>query len=57
MDINFSQDLKEVVKKYGKDLQVQAKYLSEKEMEEGYLKGAYGNAYDFDQKDKLDAKF
>lgn len=57
MEVNVSEDLREEVERYGKDLQIQAKYLPEKEVEDEYLKGAYGNAYDFDQKDKLDIKF
>lgn len=54
MEVIFSEDLRKEVETYGKDLQVQARYIPEKEVEGGYLKGAYGNAYDFDQTDKLD---
>ncbi|KAL5325021.1 hypothetical protein ACEPPN_006143 [Leptodophora sp. 'Broadleaf-Isolate-01'] len=57
MEVNFSEELKGDIEKYGGDLQIQGNYLPEDEIEEKYLKGAYGNAYDFDQQDKLDVSF
>lgn len=38
-------------------LQVAAKYVSEEEALKGYLNRPYGNAYDFDQKDKIEGVF
>lgn len=57
MTINFSEDLRADIEKHGSDLQVQATFSPEEEVLATYLKGKYGNAYDFDQKDRLDVDF
>ncbi|PVH89095.1 phytanoyl-CoA dioxygenase family protein [Cadophora sp. DSE1049] len=57
MQVDLSEELRGEIEKYGRGLKVQARYLPEREIEEKYLKGAYGNAYDFDQKDKLAGVF
>lgn len=53
MVVNFAEELKPALTLERTGLQVQAKYLPEKEVEGLYLKGAYGNAYDFDQVQRL----
>jgi hypothetical protein len=55
MRVNFAEELKPELEDSG--LMVQATYKSEKDIEETYLNGAYGNAYDFDQEDRLDVAF
>ncbi|KAL5347757.1 hypothetical protein ACLOAV_007166 [Pseudogymnoascus australis] len=57
MSINFSEDLRADIEKHGSDLQVQATFSPEEEVLATYLKGKYGNAYYFDQKDRLDVDF
>lgn len=42
---------------HGKDLQIQGRYFKEQEILDTYLNGAYGNAYDFNQQDRLDMAF
>jgi len=55
MQINFAEELRPEIDK--SDLKVQGKYISEEKIWGSYLKGAYGNAYDFDQQDRLDVVF
>lgn len=56
MEINFSEALRPQLENH-RGLQIQGRYLLEQEIAAAYLKGAYGNAYDFDQKDKLNVEF
>jgi hypothetical protein len=55
MKVNFAEELQPELEQ--SSLQVQGTYKSEKEIEDSYLKGAYGNAYDFDQQDRLHVSF
>ncbi len=57
MEVDFSENLRGEIERWGKGLVVQGRYKPEKEIEEEYLKGKFGNAYDFDQKDRLDVVF
>lgn len=57
MEVEFSEDLIPTIGKEGSNLQVQAKFVQESAIEDGYLKRGYGNAYDFDQKDSLEGFF
>ncbi|TVY94360.1 Kanamycin B dioxygenase, partial [Lachnellula willkommii] len=56
MEINFSEELRPVLEGHG-GLRIQGRYKPEQEILDTYLKGAYGNAYDFDQREKLDVEF
>ena len=57
MEVNFSEELKGDIERWGRDLVVQGRYVPEKDIEESYLEGKFGNAYDFDQQDWLDIEF
>ncbi|PVH70588.1 hypothetical protein DL98DRAFT_597693 [Cadophora sp. DSE1049] len=57
MEVNFPEELKEEIEKHGRDLQIQGNDMPELIAKKEYLKGSYGNAYDFDQQDKLDVIF
>ena len=57
MEIKFSEELRGVLEMHGKDLQIQGRYFKEQEILDTYLNGTYGNAYDFNQQDRLDIFF
>jgi hypothetical protein len=57
MEVNFSEDVRGIIERWGRNLVVQGRYKPEKEIEEGYLAGKFGNAYDFDQRHQLDVTF
>ena len=57
MEVNFSEDVRSTVEKHGRDLRIQGRYVPEKELLASYLEGKYGNAYDFDQSDRLHVEF
>jgi len=57
MEVQFSEGLRGHIERWGRDLGVQGRYVPEKEIEERYLKGKFGNAYDFDQQDRLNVLF
>ncbi|PMD44857.1 hypothetical protein L207DRAFT_551817 [Hyaloscypha variabilis F] len=57
MEVNFSEELRGELERWGRDLVIQGRYAPEKEAEEKYLEGKFGNAYDFDQRDRLDVVF
>jgi hypothetical protein len=57
MEVDFSENLRGEIERWGRGLVVQGRYKPEKVIEEEYLKGKFGNAYDFDQKDRLDVAF
>ncbi|KUJ17911.1 phytanoyl-CoA dioxygenase family protein [Mollisia scopiformis] len=57
MQINFAEELGPGLESFGRDLQVQGKLMPEKDILDKYLKGAYGNAYDFNQQERLDVVF
>lgn len=56
MEINFSEELRPQLESH-RGLQIQGRYMPEQKIMDTYLKGAYGNAYDFDQKEKLAVEF
>lgn len=51
--MEFSEDLKSTLGKYESDLQIQGTFLPEKEILDRYMKRGFGNAYDFNQEDRL----
>lgn len=53
MRIEISDQLINVVKDAGKDLQLQADFIPESELEKRYLNRPFGNAYKFDQDDPI----
>lgn len=57
MEVQFSEELRGDIERWGRGLVVQGRYKPEKEIEEEYLKGKFGNAYDFDQQERLDVVF
>ncbi len=57
MEVSFSENLRVEIERWGRDLLVQGRYKLEREIEEEYLRGKFGNAYDFDQKDRIDVAF
>jgi hypothetical protein len=57
MEIEFSEDLKPILERDGSALQIQAKYLPDSEIEKRYLNRPFGNAYDFNQEDRIDDLF
>lgn len=56
MTIEFAEELKPQLEAASakQQLQIQATYLPESDIEKTYLQKPFGNAYDFDQVDKLD---
>lgn len=57
MEVEISDRLRPEVEKESVRLQVQAKYLPEEVILANYLNRGYGNAYDFDQKGRLEGIF
>ena len=57
MNVEFSEDLIPILEKEGRKLQVQATFVPEKVILDGYLNRGYGNAYDFDQQEPLEGVF
>ena len=57
MEVSFSENVRGVLEERGKDLKVQSKFVPEETLLETYLDGKFGNAYDFDQRDRLDVQF
>lgn len=53
MQVEFAEDLRPVLDDYRSELQIQSTFLPEKDIMERYLNRGYGNAYDFDQQDRL----
>jgi hypothetical protein len=56
MEVNFSEELRPQLESH-RGLQIQGRYMPEQKILDTYLKGAYGNAYDFDQQEKLAVEF
>ncbi|KAF2100735.1 phytanoyl-CoA dioxygenase family protein [Rhizodiscina lignyota] len=54
MTIELAEELRPLVAKYEDKLQIQCKYLPEKQIMERYLKRGYGNEYDFNQADRFE---
>ncbi|KAH8802486.1 phytanoyl-CoA dioxygenase family protein [Xylogone sp. PMI_703] len=57
MQVEFSEELIPALKEKEDKLQIQAKFLPEKEVLDGYLHHAFGNAYDFSQTELLEGYF
>ncbi|KAL1597818.1 hypothetical protein SLS60_008305 [Paraconiothyrium brasiliense] len=57
MTIEFAEDLKDELTPEKTGLHVAAEYVSSDEVEKSYLNRPYGNAYDFDQTDKVQGLF
>jgi hypothetical protein len=57
MEIELSDKLKGHFSHAETGLHAAAKYLSEDEVLKSYLNRPYGNAYDFDQTDKIEGMF
>jgi len=53
MQVEYSEDLRSTLMGYEKDLQIQSTFFPEDEIMKRYLNGGFGNAYDFDQQDRL----
>ena len=53
MQVEFADDLKPMLEE-GQDLQIQGSFFPEKDILGRYLNRGYGNAYDFDQQDRLE---
>ena len=53
MQVEFAEDLRPVLDDYRSELQIQSTFLPEEDITERYLNRGYGNAYDFDQQDRL----
>jgi hypothetical protein len=53
MQVEFAEELRPTLEEYSAVLQIQSKFLPEKDILERYLNRGYGNAYDFDQQDRL----
>jgi hypothetical protein len=56
MEINFSEKLRPQLESH-RGLQIQGRYMPEQKIVDTYLGVKYGNAYDFDQIDRLDVNF
>ena len=53
MQVEFAEELRPTLEEYNPVLQIQSTFLPEKDILERYLNRGYGNAYDFDQQDRL----
>ena len=53
MQVEFAEELRPILEEYSPVLQIQSKFLPERDILERYLNRGYGNAYDFDQQDRL----
>lgn len=57
MTVELSEDLRPVVEELAGELQVPAVYIPEQEISKRYLNRPFGNAYDFNQKERLEDLF
>ena len=57
MKVELSEDLRPMVEALAGDLQIPALYLPEETISRGYLNRPFGNAYDFNQKERLEEMF
>ena len=57
MQVEFSADLKQRLTAEKTGLHVPAQFVSNEELEKNYLDRPYGNAYDFDQMEKVEGLF
>ncbi|CAM0138799.1 hypothetical protein VKS41_005989 [Umbelopsis sp. WA50703] len=54
MHIEYSKELEQTLKEHGSGLQIQAEFKQEEEILNRYLNRPFGNAYDFDQQERVD---
>jgi hypothetical protein len=54
MQVEFADDLKEQLSPEETGLQIAATYVPTEQLVKNYLNRPYGNAYDFDQIDRVD---
>ena len=54
MQVEYSEDLKPTLERFYKTLQIQSTFLPEIEVVSRYLNRGFGNAYKFDQEDRID---
>jgi hypothetical protein len=57
MTVEFAEELKEKLTTEITGLEVAATFVKTEDIEKNYLNRPYGNAYDFDQTDKIDGIF
>lgn len=57
MEVEFADDLKERLTRERTELKIAATFACEKDVLREYLNRPYGNAYDFDQVDKIEGIF
>ena len=57
MEVNFSEDMRGILETKGRDLNVHSKFVPEETLLDTYLEGKFGNAYDFDQRDRMEVQF
>ena len=57
MQVEFAEDLKEQLSLEKTGLQVAGSYVPTEQLLENYLNRPYGNAYDFNQSEKIDGVF
>lgn len=57
MEVEFAEGLRDRLTKERTGLEVAATFVKDEEVLKGYLNRPYGNAYNFDQIDKIDGIF
>lgn len=57
MSVEFSEELKDQLDPEKTGIDVAASYVTKDELLKNYLNRPFGNAYDFDQIDKIEACF
>ncbi|KAJ4984948.1 phytanoyl-CoA dioxygenase [Stagonosporopsis vannaccii] len=57
MVVEFSEDLKDQLHPEQTGLEVAASYVTKEQLLKNYLNRSFGNAYDFDQSDKIETEF
>ncbi|KAI9689429.1 MAG: hypothetical protein M1822_010080 [Bathelium mastoideum] len=57
MRVAVDEGLKPILERDGGDLQIHSNFMPAAAIRESYLKGKFGNAYDFDQMDRLEDLF
>jgi hypothetical protein len=53
MQVEYSEDLKPTLKTFEDKLQIQSTFFPENEIMNRYLNRGFGNAYNFDQENRL----
>ena len=53
MQVEFSKELETTLKNFEEVIQIQGSFLSDDEIMDRYLKRGFGNAYVFDQQDRI----